>query len=96
MEGVGARDADPDEPTAFGHQPTEALPSSAALGEKPVSRPDERAGRPGARDSGRERAEDAEGPGEAFYSITRVTRDIRETAFLKQPLSIGIQRENAI
>ena len=59
MEEAGARDADPDEPTAFGHQPTEALPSSAALREKPVSSPDERAGCPGARDSDREHAGDA-------------------------------------
>ena len=68
MEDREVQDGDSDEPTAFGHQPTEALPSSAALRERPVSGPDERAGCPGARDSVRERTEDAGDPGEAFYS----------------------------
>ena len=35
----------PEEPTAPGHQTTEALPPSAALGDRPASQPDERAGR---------------------------------------------------
>ena len=35
----------PEEPTAPGHQTTEALPSSAALRDRPASQPDERAGR---------------------------------------------------
>ena len=35
----------PEEPTAPGHQTTEALPPSAALGDRPASKPDERAGR---------------------------------------------------
>jgi len=34
----------PEEPTAPGHQTTEALPSSAALRDRPASQPDERAG----------------------------------------------------
>ena len=34
-----------DEPVGSGHQTTEALPSLAALRERPASKPDERAGR---------------------------------------------------
>ena len=75
MEDGGVRDADSDESIAFGHQPTEALPSSAALREKPVSSPDERAGCPGARDSDREHAGEAEGTGEAHYTILAYLRD---------------------
>ena len=52
MEEAGAWDADSDEPTAFGHQQTEELPSSAALREKSASEPDERADHPSVRDPG--------------------------------------------
>ena len=47
MEDGEIEGTNPDEPTASGHQTTEALPPSAALGERPASKPDERAG-PGA------------------------------------------------
>ena len=47
MEDGEVEGADSDEPTAFGHQQTEELPSSAALREKSASGPDERADCPG-------------------------------------------------
>ena len=52
MEDGEVEGADSDEPTAFGHQQTEELPSSAALREKSASEPDERADHPSARDPG--------------------------------------------
>ena len=52
MEDGEVQDGDSDEPTAFGRQPTEELPSSAALREKSASEPEERAGHPSARDPG--------------------------------------------
>ena len=70
MEEVGARDADSEEPTVFGHQQTEELPSSAALREKSASEPEERAGHPSARDPGHGYRK---GPGdlrEVNYNIT--------------------------
>src|SRR5271165_4664072 len=45
MEDGEIEGTNPDEPAASGHQTTEALPSSAALRDRPASKPDERAGR---------------------------------------------------
>ena len=45
MEDGEIEGTNPDEPAASGHQTTEALPPSAALGDRPASKPDERAGR---------------------------------------------------
>ena len=47
MEDGEIEGTNPEEPAASGHQTTEALTPSAALGDRPASKPDERAG-PGA------------------------------------------------
>ena len=52
MEDGEVEGTDSEEPTAFGHQQTEELPSSAALREKSASGPEERADHPSARNPG--------------------------------------------